>query len=403
MFDMLYNDDTHLLIKIDFHKGYPLTLFNTSGNIPPLSNTAQLIMSDVQYNFTNYTVVGDLYAMTFKLHEATNQYNAGEGATSQLINTSVLIAKEVTTTTVQLPLNNDDDVTVHGILGIGLMSTLSSSFISNNITKHNLVSYQYKHAYTDSTNNIKHSSIHIKYGSSFKNKYDKFAYCTIPIQPSEDILGTPLGCYSQAIKISNQNKAYYINQTVTFSLTEPSRIVLNENILHLLDETMFKGSGCYVQRKENETESKYICEKEAKIYMFPSIGFMFDKFVVYYEAQRFFRYSETEFGKKNEFIIHFTNDSRNEVVLLGYDVLGETELLINNEEGELYIDSDPVNFYYGKIWEKYEEDAFLKKLTGNEKAVMVVSGVILLEVVICVGYFVMKRKKVNDWKYVKVY
>jgi hypothetical protein len=36
-------------------------------------------------------------------------------------------------------------------------------------------------------------------------------------------------------------------------------------------------------------------------------------------------------------------------------------LLINNEEGKLYIDSDPINFYYGKIWEKYKEDEFLKE------------------------------------------
>ena len=157
---------------------------------------------------------------------------------------------------------------------VGLMSTLS-----NNITKHNFVSYKYKYTYTDNKK-VKHNTIHINYGSSFKSKYEKFAYCTIPIQPSEDILGTSLSCESPAIKIFNQNKAYYINQTVTFSLMETSKMVVNENILHLFEQTMFKGSGCYSQRKENKTKSKIICEKEAQIHLFPSIGFMFNKFVV---------------------------------------------------------------------------------------------------------------------------
>ena len=145
---------------------------------------------------------------------------------------------------------------------VGLMSTLSSSFISNNITKHNFVSYKYKYTYTDNKK-VKHNTILINYGSSFKSKCEKFAYCTIPIQPSEDILGTPLSCESPAIKIFNQNKAYYINQTVTFSLMETSKIVVNENILHLFEQTMFKGSGCYSQRKENETERKrkFICSQ----------------------------------------------------------------------------------------------------------------------------------------------
>jgi hypothetical protein len=89
-------------------------------------------------------------------------------------------------------------------------------------------------------------------------------------------------------------------------------------------------------------------------------------------------------------------------VLIGKDLLQDTELLVNNEEGELYIHSDPVNYYYGKLYNKFQPETGFAKLTGHSKAIIMIISIFVFDVVICVCYFIYKRKIVRGSKYVKV-
>ena len=405
LFALKYNNENKL-IKVDFNKGYPLTLFNTSGDLVIKGDNVvdTLILSDVQYNFTEYIVIGDLHNISYSLYETTNQYNDTEGEEKRITG-PVLIASSVLPAHTDTSRNgvsvSDNLSNIKGIVGIGVMSSFASTFLNNNATTNNLVAYKYEVTSTKNSKN-KQPTLHINYGSSFKSSYNNFIYCNIPLETSSDIHSASLGCYSEGIKLSDNNKGYFINQTINFSLTDNSDIYLNENILQLFKEVYLQHTSCHPQQKPNQTNITIYCEPNANVAQLSSVGFIFKKFVLYFDASKLFKASTTEYGEKKEFIIHFTSNQTEERVLIGKDLLQDTELLVNNEEGELYIHSNPVNYYYGKLYNEFQPETGFAKLTGHSKAVIIIISIFVFDVVICVCYFIYKRKVVRGSKYVKV-
>ena len=146
-----------------------------------------------------------------------------------------------------------------------------------------------------------------------------------------------MSCSTKGIKLSNDNKCYTLKNTnVTFSLNQQSQIILNEKpyLNFILTHYFYR----YQDKCTSKTEDGLIiitCEG-INTNRLPNFGFVM--------SQHVFSYKPKELFVDGKFLIQFKPNSENfeNQIIIGKEYLENSDFAINNEEGKLFLYSNPI-------------------------------------------------------------
>ena len=409
-------------VEIDYNYGYPLTLFNTTGNCQNINLTninldylGEKIVHNI--NFTNYQ-------MTASLYKNTSFTIFGEKNERILNGIDIALGNDVN-------CSNSSNHYKHanGVIGLGFFNTISNILFSNdsdesndtfNDNSNDIFNDKSNDTYNNKSNNksndksnvqniltysvnYKKNTVELIFGSMSNKQYDyieKLTSCDVIFKNDTEIQGKTMTCKLDGIKSSKHSSGLRLyNASITFSIGQNTSFILNnsENYIKYIKDVYF------IESVKNETDpitnNIYFRYPKKKINKLPNFGFVFNNFYYSYEPNLFFSNEVDNEGKKR-FLIEFSNNTESEFIL-GREFLKDITFTINNEEAEIYFYAKNAE-YSDNLKDKPNSSNFRIQLEARETAAIFLAVIDFINIVAFVIYYFIKKKKMNSSDYIKI-
>ena len=389
----IYLNNEPLLLEIDYTNGYPITLFTQNTTIIDCENInkslslelKELINNNVNETFKNYLTYGNISEFDYMM-KITNE------TLLPIHKGQIYVAKEVRC--LKKNNNDNDNLKINGIIGLGYFNQLSADLIKEKYAERSLTAYKLN----------QNGTVTITIGNfpdEALTDFNKFAICEILKPKNNDFFQKDMSCSTKGIKLSNDNKCYNLNNTnVTFSLHQNSSIILSE--FPYFNFIMKHYFNHYQDKCTNNTENGLIeiaCSDDINKNRLPNFGFVMSKHVFSYKPKELF--SNNTFlikFKKGEYSRNFENQ-----IIIGKEYLENSDFAINNEEGNLFLYSNPI------IYTKIETECIDPPdnptgllIEAWQIAIIVVLSVLGLNIIFFILYYLLKRRRMKSKNYIPI-
>ena len=382
-------NNTIYILAIDYNVGHTITLFkntnNTNDECPSISKVDITLEGEnepIKYSYTDFETEGLLYQNQEVIFNNNDK-----------INIDVSLANKLKC---NFENNNEKYENVNGIIGVGLVNSLSQNLFNNDKTSYNIVSYK-----------VNNNDVSILFGYLFDDEIqylDKLSSCNItktPINNKNFVYGN-ISCQIEAIHTSYDKDALKLNNSyITFNLNENNSyfILKNDTIYYnYIKNSYLSGKISGVIENNDKTNFCYSTSKINKLY---ELGFIFNKYFYLFSADKFFTADKNNGCSEDnsKFKIEFSN-VENSIVVLGKDFLKDMIFTVDNDEGKIYFYTRNRQYFTGNIKDEIEENDNKKEMSALEKTIISVATIFAGHVVFFMIYFIRKRRKnKNQSKY----
>ena len=379
--------------EIDYSNGYQLTIFGKNSSNDSCNENIEtedyenMILADdslIQEFFTNYELVGKKYNTTINL------FNFKTGEKLSKINDSNISIQVYITKTIKCLKNSTNKI--NGVIGLGFLNQFTLMLLEKGIIYQHILSYTFK-----GDDNI--SLLFGRINETELENFDKLSYCDLLLPENIGIAQKDLTCKLSGLYFSKYSDGYEIpNSNVTFSLTQDTEIVLGK-----LNETYTASqffNAIYFQNNLNSYEDNGVNKTyyfSGKINNLQNIGFVIENHVYSYKPDLFFEKQEEN---KYRFKIKFNDEANGHYIRIGKDLLKNTVITINNEEGRVYFYTKDQMFFNKELKKDYTNKN-KGEMTPMEMGFIVISIIVVFNIILFLFYYKHKTKKMKDPNYVQ--